>query len=493
MRGCADPDGPLVSRSCHCSVRLVHRGTMTADLAYLSIAEAAALIARKALSPVTLTDALLARIDEIDGQLGSFVTLTPETARVAARNAEDEIMRGQSRGPLHGIPIALKDAYDTAGIVTTVGSKLRAGHVPLHDAMAWARLKDAGAILLGKLETTEFCYGGPSADGLFPPSRNPWNLDCYAGGSSSGAGVALAAGLCLGALGTDTGGSIRLPAAYCGVTGLMTSTGLISRAGVFPLSYSFDHLGPMARSAEDCAILLEALAAHDPNDPNSVSVSATPYRARLADGIKGMRIGVVRAFSDSQFVTATIAAAMEDSARILAGLGATVAEAALPELQDFAACQIAITLAEGFAIHEDDLRERRADYSYYSRVRLSLGPLVRGADYVQAQRLRRELIEQCDAAFEKFDLLLLPGAPGPAPEARQVGPFDFLRKPLVTIPANVLGAPAIAMPAGFTDDGLPLSIQLMGRRFDEAGVLRAAYAFQQETNWHQRRPSLFGR
>ncbi len=463
---------------------------MSDDLAYLSIAEAGRRLAAGDLSPVALTEALIARAEQIDGALGSFVTRTDDLALEAARTAEAEIAKGNYKGPLHGIPVALKEAFDTAGVRTTVGSKLLKDRVPKTDATAWARLKGAGAILLGKLETTEFCYGGPSTDGLFRPARNPWHADHYAGGSSSGAGVSLAAGLTLGALGTDTGGSIRLPAAYCGITGFMPSYGLVSRTGVFPLSATLDHVGPMARSVEDCAILLDALAGHDAADPGSEARPIVDFRADIEGGARGLRVGLATALAGADAVSAEGLAAYEAAADVFRGLGAEVREIALPSLDDFATAQIVITLAEGYAIHERNLQTRGDEYTYHTRMRLSLGPFVRAADYIRALKLRDDLIRDYNLALRDVDVVLAPGAPGAAPVAAQVGAFQFFKKPLVTMPANVLGAPAAGVPAGMSSDGLPLAIQIMGRRFDDATVLRAAAAFQNATDWHTKRPPL---
>ena len=463
---------------------------MNADLAYLTIGEASRRIAAGDLSPVDLTEALIDRARQIDGKLGSFVTRTDDQARAAARRAEEEIRKDGARTPLHGIPIALKEAFDTAGVRTTVGSRLFEDRVPSRDATAWARLKGSGAVLLGKLETTEFCYGGPSGDSLFRPARNPWNAEHYAGGSSSGAGVALAAGLTLGALGTDTGGSIRLPAAYCGITGFMPSFGLVSRAGVFPLSPTLDHVGPMARSVEDCAILLYALAGHDVQDPGSVAQPVVDYRADLAGGVQGLRIGLATSLAQASAVSDEGLAAYEAAAETFRKLGADVREARLATLDDYATAQIVITISEGYALHERMLRARRDAYSYHTRMRLSLGPFVQAADYIRGLRLRDDLIRDYRETMRDFDVLLIPGAPGAAPKAAAVGAYQFFRNPLVTMPANVLGAPAIAQPAGMSKDGLPLAIQLMGKPFADATVLRAAAAFEQATEWHKARPPL---
>ncbi len=463
---------------------------MSGDLAYLSIAEAARRIEARTLSPVDLTEAMIARAATIDPALGSFVTRTDGLARAQAKAAAADIEAGRYKGPLHGIPVALKEAFDTAGIRTTVGSKLLRDHVPTRDATAWKRLRDAGAILLGKLETTEFCYGGPSDDSLFRPARNPWNHACYAGGSSSGAGVALASGQIFGALGTDTGGSIRLPAAYCGITGFMPSYGLVSRAGVFPLSATLDHVGPMARSVEDCAILLNVLAGYDAADPGSVARPATDYTASLAAGATGLRIGLAASLAHEDAVSSDGIAAYHAAAATFRDIGADVRPVDLPAFDDFATAQIVITIVEGYALHERDLRDRRQDYSYHTRMRLSLGPFIRAVDYARALRLREALIAQYVEAMRNIDVLLAPGAPGAAPKAASVGAFQFFKKPLVTMPANVLGVPALGFPAGMSDDGLPLAVQLMGKRFDDATVLRAGASFQAATAWHTARPPV---
>ncbi len=323
---------------------------------FLTIAEAAALIGKRELSPVELTESRLARIERLDGKLNSFIRVLREPALAAARAAEAEIMGGNRRGPLHGIPIGLKDIYETKGVPTTGHSKILIDHVPRQDAASVRLLTDAGAIVLGKLATHEFALGGPSFDLPWPPARNPWDTSRFTGGSSSGTGAAVAAGLVLGGTGSDTGGSIRGPAAFCGLAGLKPSYGRISRAGILPLAFSLDHAGPMAWTAEDCAIMLQAMAGHDPGDPASADRPVPDYRAALSGGVKGLRIGLIRHFyeNDNPADEATrqgIAAAV----KVFEDLGCSVRELRLSPLAEWAACGVMIMLSEAYAIHQATL------------------------------------------------------------------------------------------------------------------------------------------
>lgn len=454
----------------------------TAPPALPSLAEAAAWIAAGELSPVDLVEASLARIEALNPTLCPFVTVTADEARAAARKAEADLAAGRRRGPLHGVPVALKDAVDTAGIRTTVGSRLHRDRVPDADAAAWARLKAAGAILVGKLELTEFCLGGPADDGVFRHSRNPHDPTRYAGGSSSGAAVAISAGMIPAALGSDTGGSIRLPAAFCGITGLKPTYGLVSRRGVFPLSPSLDHVGPMAATARDCALLLQAIAGPDPADPTSVDAGPPPdYAAALTGDLTGLTIGWGHNHAGAdRAVSADQAAVAEAALAVLEARGARIVPVRLPDVWDFTACNSTIMMTEAFAIHERDLTSRGADYCAFTRDRIGLGAFVRGVDYVQAQRRRRELVAGWRAATAGVDAVVTPGALGTAPKLETVSKFYFLQVPLITCPANTTGDPSIAVPAGRGADGMPLAIQITGRPFDDATVLRIADAFQQE-------------
>src|SRR5436305_621570 len=350
---------------------------------YLTIAEAAKLIQQRELSPGELVDSQLARIEKFDGRLHSFIRLLGDSARAEARAAESEIAAGKYRGPLHGIPLGLKDIYETGGVPTTGHSKVMQDHVPKSDAFSVKRLCAAGAIIMGKLATPEFALGGPSFDLPWPPARNPWDTGRFTGGSSSGTGAAVAAGLVLGGTGSDTGGSIRGPAAFCGLAGIKPTYGLISRAGILPLGFSLDHAGPMAWTAEDCAILLQAMAGHDPADPGSANRPIPDYRASLKGEVKGLRIGLIRHFYERDNDADPAARdAIAAAAKVLEGLGCSVREITLSPLADWAACGMTIMYAESYAIHEAELRRRFTDYGEIFRDRMALAGLITGADYV---------------------------------------------------------------------------------------------------------------
>jgi aspartyl-tRNA(Asn)/glutamyl-tRNA(Gln) amidotransferase subunit A len=458
---------------------------------FLTIAEAARLIEQRELSPVELVDSRLARIQRFDGKLNSFIRVLADEARAAARTAEAEIAAGKYRGPLHGIPIGLKDIYETAGIATTGHSKVMQDHVPKADALSVARLKAAGAVVMGKLATHEFALGGPSFDLPWPPARNPWDTSRFTGGSSSGTGASVAAALVLGGTGSDTGGSIRGPAAFCGLAGIKPTYGLISRMGILPLAFSLDHAGPMAWTAEDCAILLQAMAGHDPADPGSANHPIPDYRAALAGEVKGLRIGLIRHFYErDNEANAATQAAIAAAAQTLEGLGCTVREVTLSPLADWAACGMAIMQSEAYAIHEANLRNRFTDYGEIFRDRMALAGLVTGADYVQALRRRRELVAELDRAMADLDVVLTAAAPSEAPPIDSVPKFAILERPSLTIAFNVTGSPAMSVCCGYTDSGLPLSFQLVGKRFADATVLRLAHAYEQATPWRDRRPTL---
>jgi aspartyl-tRNA(Asn)/glutamyl-tRNA(Gln) amidotransferase subunit A len=458
---------------------------------FLTIAEAATLIGKRELSPVELVESRLNRIERLDPTLHCFIRLMGEEARGAARTAEAEIMAGRSRGPLHGIPIGLKDIYETKGVPTTAHSKVLIDYVPRQDATSVRLLTEAGAIILGKLATHEFAFGGPSFDLPWPPPRNPWDTARFTGGSSSGSGAAVAAGLILGGTGSDTGGSIRGPAAFCGLAGLKPSYGRISRAGILPLGFSLDHAGPMAWTAEDCAIMLQAMAGYDPADPASANRPVPDYRAALSGDVKGLRIGLISHFYETdnpanEPTRQGIAAAV----RVLEELGCSVRELRLSPLADWAACGIVIMLAEGYAIHETTLRQRFTDYGEAFRDRMALASLITGADYVQATRLRRELVAEFSAAMAGLDLVMTAAAPSEAPTFETVSKFALFERPSLTMPFNVTGSPAMSVCCGYTEAGLPLAFQLAGKPFDEATVLKIAHAYERATSWRSIRPRL---
>jgi aspartyl-tRNA(Asn)/glutamyl-tRNA(Gln) amidotransferase subunit A len=458
---------------------------------YWTIAEASAALATGEVSPVELVENCLARIEAQDATLHSYVLTLPEAARAAAREAEAALRRGERRGPLHGIPIALKDIYETAGIRTTGHSRIKLDHVPAADATTTRKLAEAGTILLGKLATHEFAMGGPSFDLPFPPARNPWNPACFTGGSSSGSGAAVAAGLALGTLGSDTGGSIRQPSAFCGLAGIKPSYGRVSRAGVLPLSFSLDNCGPMAWTSRDCALLLQAIAGADSGDPASVDLPVPDYVAALGGDLKGMRIGVPRGFYEADpALHPEVKAGFDASLVVLSDLGARVEEVRLSPLEDYHAACAVILLAEAFAIHEATLKTRWRDYGAYFRRRVMPGALITASDYVQATRLRRSLALEMDAALGTHTVLAFPTSLIPPPKIEEVPGLAFLERASLTTPANVSGHPALSVCCGFTAAGLPIGLQLVGRRFDEATLLKVGDAYERATPWRQRRPKL---
>jgi aspartyl-tRNA(Asn)/glutamyl-tRNA(Gln) amidotransferase subunit A len=457
----------------------------------LTIAEAARLIATKQLSPVELTSACLDRVAALDPVLHSFIAVTAETALASARVAEAEIMAKGPRSRLHGIPLGLKDIVKTKGVATTAHSRLLQDYVPDQDATCAARLTSAGAVTLGKLATHEFAMGGPSFDLPWPPARNPWDPDYFTSGSSSGTGAAVAAGLVLGGVGTDTGGSIRAPSALCGIAGLKATYGRISRAGVLPLAYSLDHAGPMAWTVEDVAIMLQALASYDPEDPASADQPVPDYHAGLGDGVKGMRIGVVRHFYETDVpATPAVTQGVEDAIAVYRAMGAEIRDIVLPPLADWHACGFLIMLAEAFAAHEPWLTTRFSDYGELLRNSLALGALVSGPDYVQAMRRRRELNAAIATAAADCDLLLTATWQSEAPPIKDVAAWGIFGTPIMTFPFNVCGWPALSVCSGFGAHGMPVAIQLAAKPFAEPLLLRAGHAYEMATPWRHRRPAM---
>ena len=461
------------------------------DLAFMTIAEMARRIEKKELSPVELTTALIRRAEALDPQLDAFLLPTPERALDQARAAEREIAAGRYRGAMHGIPFGLKDIYATAGIRTTGHSRTCIDTVPDFDATTVAKLYKAGAVLMGKLATHEFAHGGPSFDLPWPPARNPWNRDHFTGGSSSGSGAAVAAGFVPAALGSDTGGSIRGPAALCGIVGLKPTYGLVSRCGVYTNSFSFDHAGPMTWTVEDCAILLQAIAGRDPKDPASASHPVPDYRAALTGDIRGLRIGVVRHLHEDDCpVTAEVGAALEEALRVLRSLGATLGEVRLRPAQDYYDVKVTIAESELLAVHEEALRTRPGDFGEDFLGRVLPAVLIGARDYVQAQRERRRILAEMAPVYADYDVLVTATAGGPAPRLDAWRTIEFWHRPSLTTPFNVTGGPALAQCIGFSGSGLPLSMQLVGRPFAETTVFRVAHAYEQATEWRTRRPSL---
>lgn len=459
------------------------------DLTTLSIADAGRRMARGELSSTALTDAFLARIAAIDGKLSSFITVTAERARAAAAQADQERSRGVLRGPLHGIPVALKDIYETEGVLTTGHSHLRADYVPAVDAETVRRLKAGGAVILGKLATHEFANGAMTPDQPFPAARNPWNLDYQPGGSSSGSGTAIAAALCMGAMGSDTGGSIRNPAGFCGTAGIKPTYGLVSRCGIYPLSFSLDTAGPLTWTVEDSALMLDVLAGHDPNDQASAKAPKVDYGASAHRPIKGMRIALARQWYDG--VTPDMDKGIDEAVRVLRDLGAIVDEVVFPDIWDYHICGRVIITVEAHAIHRQEVIETPEKFGYTTRRRFQLGAFLTAEQYLSTLRFRRKLQLDTRAAMRGYDLVMTAnhwGAPETFQEPQPI--FHFLGKPSLTMPFNVTGQPALTVCCGFGSDGFPLSFQLAGRPFDEASAFAAGAAYERATPWRERRPKL---
>jgi len=464
---------------------------MTKALHDYSIAEAGALLRSGTISSVALTEHALNRIKSIDPLISSFITVTRESALADAAAADADFAKGIDKGPMQGIPHALKDIYGTAGIRTTCHSKLLLDNIPKEDSVVAAKFKAQGAVLLGKLATHEFALGGPSFDLPFPPARNPWNPDHVPGGSSSGSGAAVAAGLVRMAMGSDTGGSIRGPAGYCGTIGLKPTYGLVSRRGVFPLSYTLDHCGPLSWTVEDSAIAMEVIAGFDPQDPGSADVPVPDFRSKLGKGVQGLRLGLPRHwFAKADGVSAETLRAIDDAAQTLAKLGATIEEIELPDYELYNACGRVIMFSEAFAIHEKDFQTRPLDYGLFTYLRMSMGAFVTATDLTQAMRLRRELALAVNAKLKDCDALITASTLAPAAPFSDIDPNSPPNLPIQTMPFDITGNPALSIPTGFSASGLPLSMQIVGRAFDEPTVLGIGAAFEAATNLYQRRPSF---
>ncbi|MGD9943392.1 MAG: amidase [Burkholderiaceae bacterium] len=460
------------------------------ELHWLGAAELCAAYARGSTSPVEVVQALLARIAALDDKLHAFLSVDADGALEAARRAEREIRAGRALGPLHGVPVGIKDIIDIAGQRTSCQSKIMGDHVAHSDAHVVAALRAAGAIVLGKLTLFEFAMGGPSFDLPFPPARNPWNTAFHCGGSSSGSGAAVAGGLVPLALGTDTGGSIRNPAGMCGVVGLKPTYGLVSRRGVFPLAFSMDHVGPMTRTVADAAHLLAAIAGHDPQDAGSAAVAPRSFTADLHLGARGLRIGFVRHFHERDMIAAPeMAAALDEAARALAAEGAVVQDVELPPLQDFAAVQRVISGSEIWSVHGRWLRDRPQDYAANSRRKLMPGAFYSAADLMDAQRLRPRFMRAVDAALQEVDVLLCANSMETACAMDDVAELLRTHPRQARAPFNLTGHPALVMMSGVSGRGLPLSLQFVGRAFDEPTVLRAGAAYERATRWASLRPA----
>ena len=457
----------------------------------MSLAEASELLHARKASPVELADACLARIERLNPGLNAFITITADQAMAEARTAESEIMRGRWRGPLHGIPIALKDLFDTAGVKTTAASGVFANRIPSQDAEVVRRLKAAGAVFVGKLNMHEFAYGDTSAISHFGPVRNPWDRQRISGGSSGGSASAVAARLCCGALGSDTGGSIREPSAYCGIVGLKPTYGRVSTTGVVPLSWSLDHVGPMCRTVADTALMLQVIAGYDPSDPNSVDAATPDYSRALNQRVSTLRIGIPRAVF-YEGLDPEIDRAMTDGLQVIRRLTASARDVELPKYQT-----LPVVAAEAYAYHEQYVTKTPELYQPATRQRIEGGAHVSTSAYIAGKRELDRLRRAVAGVFADVDLLITPTSPilpqtvdeaitspfvpppgGVAPTLRNTQPFD------------IFGLPTISLPCGFSRGGLPIGLQISGPRLGEPQVLALARAYEQATDWHRRGPAL---
>lgn len=460
-------------------------------LHWLTAAQAAREFAAHRLSPVELVQALLDRTSAIDPKINAYIRLDAEGALAAAHAAEAEIAAGRIRGPLHGVPVGVKDIFDVAGLPTTCHSAVMPRTPAAADAVSVAKLRQAGAIVMGKLATHEFAIGGPSFDLPFPPARNPWNPNHHPGGSSSGSGAGVAAGLFPVALGSDTGGSIRNPSSACGIVGIKPTYGLVSRRGVFPLAFTLDHVGPLTRTVADAALMLDVLAGHDADDPGSVAAPRTYHAARLERGVRDLRIGFIRHFHErDQPAHPEVAAGLETVARTLQAEGALLRDITLPPLSEFAAVNRVILNSEAWAIHAPWLRDKPQDYGELGRRRLMAGAFLAAGDYVQAQRRRAELIAAVDTALTEVDVLLCASSMDPPSRIDDAGETARTYPRQARAPFNTTGHPALAMIAGLSSGGLPLSVQFVGRNFAEATLFQVARAWERAAHTDRMRPPI---
>jgi aspartyl-tRNA(Asn)/glutamyl-tRNA(Gln) amidotransferase subunit A len=458
------------------------------DFAFSTISDTAEQIRTRQISPVEITEALLERIEKINPLLNAFVTLTADLAMEQAKKAELDIVSGNYKGPLHGIPIVHKDLYYTKGIRTTASSKILQDFVPDYDATVVEKLQDAGTILLGKVQTHEFAAGATTSSPHFAPCHNPWNLDRVPGGSSGGTGASVAAGLAFMGTGTDTGGSIRIPAACCGIVGMKPTYGRVSRYGIFPLAWSLDHAGPLTRSVKDAALCLQAMAGYDPRDESTAALPIPDFTAELREELKGVKIGIpVEHYFNG--LDPEVEAAVKQAIQVFEELGAEVREVSLPMANYAHIAAMTVSRAEILSIHEDWFETRPEDYGHDVRMLIEAGKPVTAAQYLRAQRARHLITKDYISTMTQVDVLITPTLPIVAPRIE-----DSAKEGMKLIsnnsPSNITGLPSLVLPCGFSSEGLPISLQIIGKPFDESKVLGVGYAYEQGTNWHNRRPDI---
>ncbi len=471
--------------------------TDVTDLCALEISEVGPLLRERSVSPVELTDSYLERIARFDPQLNSYIRVMADEARVAAREAETEIGRGAWRGPLHGIPLGIKDLFDVAGVPNTMGSKILRDNIPTRDATVVERLKTAGAVILGKQNLHEFAFGITSENPHYGVVRNPWDLDRVPGGSSGGTAAAVAAGLCAAGMGSDTGASVRAPASFCGTVGLKPTYGRVSRAGALPLAWSLDHPGPLARSVADCALMLQAIAGADQRDPATSLLDVPDFSANLDQGVRGLRLGIPREYF-FDIVEPEVKRLIDLAVATLERLGAEIEEVSLPHVEHAQVAGNIIMSSEAAAWHDTWLRERPGDYGADVLQRIRGGLLVRATEYLHSQQMRALIQQDFASAFARVQAVLSPTVPLVAPPIGRTqepgGPLNVVPRSIAnrtTVPCNLTGMPAISVPCGFSEpEGMPVGLQIMGPAFAEPMILRVAAAYEAATEWRTRRPPI---
>lgn len=434
------------------------------------------------ISPVELVSGLIERVEKYDKSYGSFINLPKEDVLSAARQAQDELRKGYRRGPLHGIPFAVKDNIDVAGYRTTCHSYASSHDLAAQDSVIVTRLRSAGAIYMGKLALHEFAFGAPTFDTPFPPARNPWNREYQPGGSSTGCGVAVAAGFIPFSIGTDTGGSVRNPAGFCGIVGLKPTYELLPRKGVFPLSFTLDHVGPLARSVEDLAIGMDSMVTDD---------RAGAFQKRLNTNMKGLRIGFVRNFHEHDVIAhPEVIEALDNAKKVFVGLGASVNDAELPPLSDFVDVQRIIIAAEAWSVHGKKMVERPELYSKAFREKTMVGGFLSARDYIRAQQQRRFLVDKVNKLFRDYDVLLVANSFDPVCKILDEKAINRAYRRQARVPFSLTGHPAIAQMCGVCSDGMPLSLQLVAPFFEDSFLLSVAHAYEKATEWHHKHPHL---
>jgi aspartyl-tRNA(Asn)/glutamyl-tRNA(Gln) amidotransferase subunit A len=464
------------------------------DLAYKSIAELAPLIESGELSPVDLVQSSLDRIAQLDPTLNAFLEVWEDSSLERARVAEEEISSGRYLGPLHGIPVGVKDLVDVAGTHTTGGSKILAENMATTDATVVTKLRQAGAIMIGKTNLAEFAFGTTGLNSHSGDVKNPWDNERVTAGSSSGSAAAVASGMVPVALGSDTGGSIRMPAALCGIAGLKPTYGRVSRHGVLDLSWSMDHVGPMTRTTQDCAILMNALAGHDPSDPASSSEPVADFTADLNEGLAGLRVGVPSDYFFDELVDSEIVAALRTAIGLIASSGAEIIELPMPWVSKGRAINLGVIIPEAISVHEKMLAEHADQYTPAVRSRIQAGFNIPAIDYVRAQRARQWFNHQMAESMKQVDVLITPSVPIQTPTIVECtptpgNPGGGSELPMFTGVFDVTGQPSHSIPCGFTDDGMPIGMMITGHPFDEKTVLRVAHEYEKITNFHQRPPT----